>query len=142
MTAKHPPSILDTADIPQVAVESMNETHREEVELINRLGVLLRADPLDPEAVSVALDAWVEHTREHFAAENRLMQTHGFPAYPMHGAEHQRVLALLESLRQGWQDHHDPAPLVAFLFDQWPGWFDQHVNSMDRVTAGFVSRFL
>ncbi len=139
-TAPH--FILDPAAIPQVALESMNQTHREEVDLINRLGGLLRPadqDQPDRDALTQALAQWVNHTREHFQRENQLMREYGFPAYPMHSGEHTRVLALIESLQKDWLEQGDAGPLRQFLFEEWPRWFDQHVNSMDAVTARFVS---
>ncbi len=140
-----PNPVLAIEDIPPVAVESMNATHREEVELINRLGKLLRAatdGAPDDAAISEQLKTWLEHTRRHFERENRLMQEYGFPPYAVHAAEHANVLTELEALRNLWEQNHDPEPLARYVFDRWPAWFDMHVNSMDRVTARFLSQFI
>lgn len=134
--------LLDPAAIPQVALASMNQTHREEVELINRLAAQLAAaaqGKVDRMAITTAVTDWAIHTREHFERENALMESHGFPAYPVHRGEHDRMLSLIEGLRQAWLDNLQCAPLIEFIFTQWPEWFDNHVNSMDRVTAQFIS---
>jgi hemerythrin len=138
----YPTPLLDPAAIPQVALASMNQTHREEVELINRLGVLLAAGAqgkADAAAITATVSAWVVHTREHFQRENELMKSHGFPAYPIHRGEHDRVLSLIDRLQQAWLDRQQCEPLIEFIFSQWPQWFDDHVNSMDRVTAQFLA---
>jgi hemerythrin len=142
MSHHHSP-VLDPSDIPQVALASMNETHREEVELINQLGSLLEQGlqgTLDEAGITEKLHEWVEHTRSHFSRENQLMQEYGFPAFPVHSGEHTQVLAQIEALYQQWLDNRELQPLADFIFNSWPDWFDSHVNTMDMVTAQFLSQ--
>lgn len=140
MTDEETP-ILDVADIPQVALASMNQTHREEVELVNRLGRLVAnglSGNVDDSAISHHIQLWLDHTLDHFQRENALMTAYGFPAYPIHKGEHDRILALLDELHAAWRDHRRLKPLAEFLFQTWPEWFDGHVNTMDLATAGFI----
>ena len=139
------PSVLDPSKIPQIALESMNETHRAEVELINQLGMLLQRGSnggTGDAGITEKLQELVEHTRGHFARENQMMKQYGFPAYPVHKGEHEHVLGQIEALQQQWLAHQELEPLAAFIFNDWPRWFDTHVNSMDMVTALFLSRML
>jgi hemerythrin len=134
---------LDPERIPLVAVESMNQTHREEVALVNALSKLLeQAEDADRKAIDQALAQWLEHTRAHFERENRLMERHGFPAYPIHAQEHAMVLAELERLQSRWQDNGELEPLRDFVCKHWPDWFNRHVSSMDTVTAQFLAHFI
>ncbi len=133
--------VLAPADIPQIALDSMNNTHQEEVALINELGSLLEQamqENSDGAAITTKLDEWVEHTRAHFASENELMQKYGFPAYAIHSGEHAHMLEKIDALQQQWQNKHEVKPLADFIFDAWPNWFMMHVNSMDMVTAQFL----
>lgn len=142
MEQLHSP-LPDPASIPLVELESMNATHREEVELVNRLGDLLmgyRSGGVAEAELTATVKGWVEHTREHFERENRLMLEYGFPAYQMHSSEHERILGLLETLQREWLNSRSVEPLAGFLFETWPGWFETHVCTMDRVTAQFVSQ--
>ena len=139
--AQYPNPLLPLDRIPQVAIESMNRTHLEEVERVNRLAELVATAMQgegDEEALSEQLAHWIEHTKEHFAREDALMEQYSFPAYPVHNGEHQRVLGLLEELQRGWQEEGSLEPLADFLFQQWLGWFDNHVQTMDRMTAAFL----
>ena len=139
--AQYPNPLLPPDRIPQVAIESMNRTHLEEVERVNRLAELVAAameGEADENALDEQLSHWVEHTQEHFAREDALMEQYGFPAYPVHSGEHQRVLSLLQELEQGWLQERSLQPLADFLFDQWLGWFENHVLTMDRMTAAFL----
>ncbi len=137
----YPNPLLPLDQIPLVSLESMNQTHREEVELVNRLAATVAAGiegAADPADIASQLDGWVEHTRKHFARENELMQRHNFPAFPVHSGEHERILNLLEDLRRTWIESKALRPLALFLFEEWPAWFDNHVHTMDNVTASFI----
>ncbi len=136
-------SVLDPVNIPELALESMNKVHREEVALINQLGDLfLQAKVQQPDkaAISEKLNEWVQHTREHFSGEERLMQEYDFPAYAIHASEHERVLEQINALQQQWQDKQDIKPLNDFILSNWPRWFHDHVSTMDMVTAEFISQ--
>jgi hemerythrin len=69
-----------------------------------------------------------------------MMEQHDFPAYPVHRGEHERVLNLLQELQQDWLQQHSPYPMAEFLCNDWPDWFDNHVKTMDQVTAAFLKR--
>jgi len=134
--------LLDPNIIPTVSVASMNQTHREEIDLINRLGTQLAEGmrgTLDAEGISNTLNDWVEHTRRHFEGENQLMQQYGFPAWDMHEKEHERVLALLEEHQRQWLEKRRVEALADFVFEVWPSWFNHHLNTMDWVTAHFIT---
>jgi hemerythrin len=137
----YPDPLLAPDQITLVALESMNRIHREEVELVNRLAALVAngmQGEIDETSITAQLGAWVEHTRAHFTHENELMKQYGFPAFSIHSGEHQRVLNLLQDLQQGWLRHQALQPLAEFLFDQWPAWLDNHLLTMDSVTADYV----
>ncbi|RTZ81894.1 MAG: hypothetical protein DSZ01_00070 [Gammaproteobacteria bacterium] len=137
-----PPVVLDPSDIPAIAVDSMNRTHHEEVALVNALGELIKAaqqGDQDAEAMDAALDEWVAHTEAHFARENELMEKYGFPPYPVHAQEHATVLEEIHRLQSQWHRDRQTGPLTDFLFQRWPQWFMMHVNTMDTITAQFLS---
>ncbi|MEW8506730.1 MAG: hemerythrin family protein [Candidatus Thiodiazotropha sp.] len=133
--------IIDPEMMPCVDLESMNEVHKEEVALINRLGELV-IQGIEGESVvdliGRSLEEWVSHTRDHFEGENRLMESYGFPPYPVHKAEHAQVLERLEMVQARWHDGLVLEDLADFIFIEWRSWFEQHVQSMDSVTARFL----
>ncbi|MES9969144.1 MAG: hemerythrin family protein [Candidatus Thiodiazotropha sp.] len=137
--------VVAIADMPKVALQEMNEVHLEEVGLINRLGELVMqgiAGDADLDEIERVLDEWLLHTRDHFENENRLMETYAFPPYPVHKAEHNQVLSRIESLMAEWSQEQELVQLADFIFVEWRGWFDQHVNSMDKVTAQFLNQVM
>ena len=133
-------AVYQAESMPRVAREDMNAVHAEEIEMVNRIGELIEAveQGAEPAPLHEALDAWLAHARAHFDNEHRIMEETGFPAYPVHRAEHERVLAQLEEVVRRYEENGELALLRQFVFEIWPGWFDNHVNTMDFATAHFA----
>jgi hemerythrin len=135
-------SIVDLDRIPQVPLPFMNDDHREEARLLNELGESVRGHrdgKVLVETVLHRLEALLDHTREHFAREEDAMRRVGFPPYPMHKAEHDRVLDDMEAEETRFRETGDTARLWSYVSDAVPSWFVAHIQSMDHVTGGFVA---
>lgn len=124
-------------DHPQVALDFMNRDHAEFVALRGQLLELLSATSPDAR-VDKLLAELLEHTRHHFAEEERLMQETRFPPYPVHKGEHDNVLAEMAARVERWKQGHDVAALREWLDRDIGDWFVNHVSSMDFVTAGYI----
>jgi len=124
-------------DYPQVELAFMNRDHAEFVALRDRLLALLSTQAPAAE-VDTLLDELLVHTRHHFAEENRLMQETGFPPYPMHKGEHDRVLGDMESRIARWKQERDATALSNWLEVDIVDWFVSHVSTMDFITARFI----
>ena len=126
-------------DYPQVALDFMNRDHAEFDALREKLLALL---PMHPPASEVdnLLEAMLEHTRRHFAAEELLMQETRFPPYPMHKGEHGSVLADMAARIENWKREQDAPELRDWLDKTVGDWFVTHVNTMDFITAGFIAK--
>jgi hemerythrin len=127
--------------IPQVPLDFINADHREEARLLNDLDEALaehRAGRAGPESVVAAFEKLYQHTVEHFGREEAAMQRVGFPPYPVHRAEHERVLAELRGEGQAFAEGQDAARLTAYVTQAVPAWFTNHILTMDQITATFV----
>lgn len=125
-------------EYPQVALDFMNRDHAEFVALREKLLALLAQQNVGTK-VNALLDELLEHTRHHFAEEERQMQETRFPPYHMHKGEHDRVLADLAGRVAHWQQGRDVASLRDFTEGALADWFVNHVNTMDFVTARFIA---
>ncbi len=135
------PSINITPEnIPLVAIDFMNQTHKEEIALVNSLMEKLQAAPDEENdtEISESLTQWYTHTEAHFQRENELMLEMNFPPYLVHAGEHENALNLMRAVIKAWEKNKDIPQLSDFVFNQWPEWFMAHVNSMDTVTANFA----
>jgi len=135
-------AIVDLDQIPQVPLPFMNEDHREEARLLNEAAVAVRGHRdgrVSVEMVLHRLDALFEHSREHFGREEDAMRRVGFPPYPMHKAEHDRVLEEMEAEETHFRETGDTGRLWTYLAEAVPAWFVAHIQSMDQVTGGFIA---
>lgn len=128
-----------SASLPEVALSFMNQVHDEELSLVNEL--LAQLDQQDNESqISTQLAQWLAHTKTHFERENFLMQEYHFFAYPMHYAEHVQALQQLSVVQAAWEQSTDRVALRAYI-QTWRNWLQQHISTMDFVTAQFLSQF-
>lgn len=123
---------MTQVEFKALGYEPMDETHREFVALANR-ALAAGRDEL-PELFHQLL----EHTRTHFAAEERQMQQSAFSALAEHRAEHQRVLGemtmFLERAQRG-----RTTMAKEYLQQRLPGWFSVHLVTMDSALAAHLA---
>jgi hemerythrin len=134
--------IVDLDKIPQVALQFINDDHLQEGRLLNQLADAVKAHrtgKVPVEAVLHKLEALLEHTQEHFGREEKAMREAGFPPYPMHKAEHERVIEEMESEEIHFRETGDTGRLWSYVAEAVPAWFVAHIQSMDAITAQFVS---
>jgi hemerythrin len=134
--------LVDLDAIPQVPLDFINADHREEGRLLNDLADALDeldAGRSDVAAVAARLAALRDHTAAHFGREDDAMRRTGFPAFPVHHAEHVRVLAELDDEVRRFGETGDAARLRAWVLGDVPAWFVNHIETMDLVTALFVA---
>ncbi len=135
------PTKKDPCDeLPQVALAFMNTVHCEEVLLTQRILQALDSGHKFAQ-VDVLMSEWVEHTVRHFAREERLMEEYKFPPFPIHLSEHVFALEDLRAAESNWLDTRDAIALNDYISHSWRGWLDEHILTMDTVTARFLSKF-
>lgn len=108
----------------------MDETHREFIELLNRL-----AEAPD-EKMLAALDEFISHTEEHFAQEQRWMEQMTYPPLTCHVREHDGVLETAHEVRRRVAAGETRFGLV--LAKAVAEWFANHAGSMDHVLALYM----
>jgi len=91
---------------PRVAIDFMNNDHAEFVALRKYLLDLLHTGA-DHAQVDAMLDSLLEHTRLHFAEEEKLMLSAQFQPYPMHKGEHDKVLNEMIARIEKWKIARD-----------------------------------
>lgn len=130
--------LLNNEDIPQVAMDAMNDVHQEELHIVNHVNAAILAN--DPTKISQLCQEWLEHTKAHFAKENTMMEKYNFPAYHCHFEEHVEALQLLESVITSWNDDNDLENLTQYIRNVWPEWYVTHISTMDTVTSIFINQ--
>ncbi len=111
---------------------TMDDTHREFVDLLNRVAASSEDDLL------ASLDEFVKHTEEHFGQEERWMEEFAFPPLHCHQGEHANVLEVIREVRKRVADGQ--VQLGATLTQALAEWFPQHAGSMDAVLAMYMKQ--
>lgn len=135
-------SLLTIDQVQHIAVDEMQHTHEEEISMLNEidaLATLYENDKTKHEALEEKLDAYVQHVKDHFANEERLMRLYAFPPYPMHKAEHDRVLDELDDVLIRWKQHGDMNAIISYL-RQSVDWIINHISTMDNMTAMYIAQ--
>ena len=118
-----------------VGVRNLNDQHKEVINLLNEL----HAAMLKGQAQSVAgvlLPKIQRHAKEHFSTEERLMESTKFSGLAEHRAEHQALLARVDTCaaRHKQGDGSVYLELLNFMRD----WLTHHMQKVDqKYTAWF-----
>ena len=112
----------------QLGLIEMDETHREFVDLVNKLA---DAKGCDFENLFQVL---VEHTRQHFAREKEWMEQSGFPAISAHEDEYQRILGELNQYKRK-VSKGAISFARGYVSGVLPDWFKLHIATMDSALA-------
>ncbi len=137
--------LIDKEKFPKVALPEMNEIHDTEIDVLNNLYDALKKyekGEASEEDVTKLLDEFIKDVREHFKFEQGLMEEYNFFAYPMHRGEHDRVLMEILELKKEWERKKDAKLLIDYLENHFVPWIINHVQTMDTVTAMYLSNFL
>ncbi len=129
--------LVNKEEIPKVALKEMNEIHFEEIDLINELYDAAKSG--DYEKTKKLFEEFIEHTEDHFEFEEDLMEQNEFFAYPLHKAEHDRVLQDLYKVKEAFDKTKDTRLIADFLENGFVPWLISHLGSMDAATASFLS---
>lgn len=123
---------------PQVALDFMNNDHEEFVALRSQILSKL-SKQIGSESINNLLATLLEHTRHHFAEEERMMRETNFPPLAVHKGEHDAVLAEMSDHIMGWERSGNQNALREWLDGDVGNWFVKHVSTMDFVTARFIA---
>jgi len=91
-------------------------------------------------ALSRTLDRLVQYTQVHFAHEERLMSTHGFPELAAHVAEHQALTRKVLAFQSDFENGKVllTVPVLHFLRD----WLTHHIAESDQKYSPFLKNRL
>jgi hemerythrin-like metal-binding protein len=125
-------ALLEWSESLTLGQPVMDETHREFVDLLNRVGAAADSELL------ARLDEFIAHTEAHFRQEEEWMQALRFPPLACHRAEHEGVLEITREVRAriaAGEMHYGPVFAKAIA-----EWFPLHAGSMDTLLAFHIKQ--
>jgi hemerythrin len=111
-----------------VGIESMDDEHREMIELINLVYEELGDHP-DNDRIDSFLGDIFSSISMHFALEERIMRNAHYYEYPAHKADHEKLLDQIRDLMDSFAD--DPDAGARELRESLSTWFSEHFSTFD-----------
>lgn len=108
-----------------VQIESVDNQHRELVNIINRLFVMVFIRESD-KTISETLDRLIRFTETHFELEERLMQQAKYPDFKAHKLEHRILMEELDGL--GMKYRGEKHPTYFEMLSALKRWLGRHIQ--------------
>jgi len=115
--------------ISQVKYNPMNEIHENEVKVLNELLEAIKSG----EDIEKKFQLFIDDVINHFRFEEELMEKHNFFAKVPHKMEHDRIIDEIKAVK----DELNNKELLEYFENYFIPWLENHINTMDTVTAGY-----
>ena len=116
-----------------VGVESMDDEHREMINLINDTYDKLESDP-DADQIEQCLGDIFSTISMHFALEERLMRKNNYAEYQAHKNDHEELLDQIRDLMDDFAA--DTSSGAVKLEQSLSDWFAGHFSTFDARLHG------
>ena len=128
-------ALVEWSDRYSVGVAKMDAQHRQLIDVLNELHKAMGAARAG-EILPGLLQRLGQYAGAHLAEEERLLRTHGYPAFAQHKQQHDAYLTKVQSFQQQLARGQTSASiaLLSFLRKWWTG----HILNVDREYAGFL----
>ena len=129
-------ALLTWSHASSVGVRSMDVQHGILLDTMNEIRQNLMAG-CTPEQLDEQSNRLLEFARIHFASEEALLESHGFPGLTEHRAEHERLLDEMRIAVKYGEDGspQEMRPLVSFLRTGYL----EHIEGHDQQYADWLN---
>jgi len=136
-------ALLYAEQVEYMDVDEMQETHDEEIAILNEVDKLATYYWMDKsqeklEALETKLDEYLAHVKVHFANEEGLMKKYDFPNYEMHKMAHDMFLMDISLAIKQWKHSGNIDKVIRFIRNS-PEWIVMHINTVDAPTSLYLS---
>ena len=125
-------TLIRWRDEYRTGIPSVDEEHKELVELINALTMELRGDLHTIENIENYLGEIHTKIAEHFALEERFMEDHSYSHYEAHKQDHERLLEELRHIMETFR-HGSYLRFEQLLVQHLNDWFMVHFTTHDQL---------
>jgi len=128
-------ALIQWAPILSVGVTQFDNEHKKLVDMVNNLYDAMKLGKASG-AIGTILDELIKYTANHFGAEERLLQQHGYPGLAKHKAEHAALVKQVQEIQKGFKEGKAlPQNLLQFLRD----WLMKHIVGEDKLYSAFLN---
>jgi hemerythrin len=122
-------ALMEWKDKYSVNVPTIDTQHQNLFATINELFDAMRSGT-GAKLVPEILTRLVAYTRQHFSAEEALMKRTGYPSYPAHKAEHDKLTGEVVKLARDMEA--GKVALSVHLLEFLRNWLQNHILSSDQ----------
>ena len=120
----------------QVGVQVIDAQHKKLVSLLNDLYEAMKTGR-GSALLGETLNDLVSYTRSHFAAEEQLMQMHGYPDFASHKREHEKLTTQVLDFQHQFSE--GTATLSIEIMQFLSSWLQNHILGTDKKYAPFLN---
>ncbi|HET97260.1 MAG TPA: bacteriohemerythrin [Desulfurivibrio alkaliphilus] len=119
-----------------VNIREIDDQHKELVAMINELHEAMMQQRAK-DILGKILNRLASYCASHFATEERLMQTHGYPDYAAHKVKHDKMTAKVLALQSDLKANklNLTVEVSQFLRD----WLDKHILGTDKKYSAHLN---
>lgn len=128
-------AIYSWQDEYSIGIKEIDEQHKELVKMIDELYTAM-VKRQDQQVLGDILARLVDYCNVHFAAEEALMQSHGYPYYRQHKEIHEKMSARVQALQKCFKAGKTDLTIPTSLFIK--EWLDKHILGTDQKFATFL----
>jgi hemerythrin len=126
---------VEWRDEYSVGIESIDNDHKRLLNLINQLQTATHYQT-GQQFEQEALDAVVDYTKYHFKREEDLMETHGYPDFEPHKAQHREMIGRVNEMLEDYR--HNPQEGLEETVQFLKKWLIGHINGTDQAYSEFL----
>lgn len=119
-----------------VNIKEIDEQHKRLLALVGDLHQAMLAGK-GKQALAKVLNGLISYTASHFAAEERLMQAHGYPEYEEHRGIHARMTQKVLDIQKQYQDGKINITLETMKFLE--DWVAKHIMGTDKKYGPYLN---
>lgn len=124
------------SDRYSVNINEIDNQHKKLVDLLNSLHDSMKAGRGN-EVLGKTLTELIQYVGTHFATEEKLFRTYGYPEYSAHKAEHDKLTQKAIELQKNFQQGAPvlTVEVLGFLKD----WLQNHILGTDKKYSQFLN---
>lgn len=129
-------TVLQWNETMRVNVADVDRQHQELVRMIGALNDAM-AEGASQEVMGATIAGLIDYTRTHFATEEALFDTYGYPGAAAHKAQHREFVSQVEDFKRGFDEGR--LFLSLDVMDFLGQWLVQHIQGSDGQFAPFLN---
>lgn len=122
-----------------VGIEQVDREHQKLFELAGRIYDSIAVDMIAPmNQIQAAIAELIDSTKTHFASEESLMETNGYPGLAEHRELHAYLISRIEDFEKSVELGEQLTPVDAYEF--LCSWLGDHIQASDKNFGAYFSQ--